>query len=241
MKILIVNADDLGLCEGVNQGILETVKSGTVSVASAFAMPGFDFDPQPFIQLKAPIGIHFSLNFGRPVSPLKKIPSLLEGGSFRTAGHEACAIEEIKFELLAQYTCFVEKTGLTPAHMNFHKHLNEMVSAVQEAALGFAREFSLSMRSKNPRARELIRSRGIKTNDHFLGAVSEEPFWTLERLKCELAELPEGVTELMCHPGRNSGEIEGLRYLAQRDAEADTFTTDEAQRIIAKFHDNRYR
>jgi hypothetical protein len=43
----------------------------------------------------------------------------------------------------------------------------------------------------------------------------------------------------MCHPGGNSGEIEGLWYLAQRDAETDTFTADEAKHIIAKFHENR--
>lgn len=232
--MLLINADDLGLCGGVNDGIIEAARYGTVNSASAFALPGLDFDPAPFAELRIPVGIHFSLNFGHPVSPPEKIPSLIDGSSFRISGHEVSAPSEIRIELLAQYEFFIRRTGLPPSHMNFHKHLNEAVPAIQEAALEIAGKFSIPMRSKSLQARELIRSRGIKTNDYFLGEVSEKPFWTVERLREKLAVLPVGFTELMCHPGRNVGKISGLWYLEQRDVETDTFTSDRAKQIIRK-------
>lgn len=232
MRILLVNADDLGLCRGVNEAILEAVRCGTVNSVSAFALPGFDFDPSSFSKLMTPVGIHFSLNLGSPASSPEMIPSLLDGDSFRTSGHEESKLSEIRKELLAQYEFFIARTGLAPSRINFHKHLNETVPAIQEAALEIAESFSLPMRSKSPDARRLIRSRGIKTNDHFLGDVSETPFWTLEKLGKELASLPEGETELMCHPGRNTGKIPGLWYLEQRDTEADTFASEQAKQII---------
>ena len=232
MKVLVVNADDLGLCQGVNEGILETVRNATVSAVSAFSLPGFDFDPKPFLDMGVKVGIHFSLNFGSPVSPPNKIPSLLEDKVFKTSGTQNQDMHEIRLELLAQYEFFMRKTGIPPSHMNFHKHLNESLPAVHEAALEISERFSLPMRSKSRQSRQEIRSRGIKTNDHFLGDVSKEPYWTMARLEKELSDLPDGVTELMCHPGRNVGKIPGLWYLEQRDTETDTFTSDEAKKLI---------
>ncbi len=234
-SFLIVNADDLGLCEGVNAAVVEAAVNGTVSSASSFALPGFKFDPGPLIDLGVRIGIHFSFNFGTPASPAERLRTLVSGGIFKTDGHENADPDEIRTELLAQYELFCRNCGFPPAHMNFHKHLNEKVPAVQEAAMDLAGKFSLPMRSMGPEARRIIKARGIATNDHFLGDVSNAPYWTVGRLAEELAQLPDGVTELMCHPGRNLGKIKGLWYLEQRDVEADTFASERAREIILRY------
>ncbi len=41
----------------------------------------------------------------------------------------------------------------------------------------------------------------MATSDHFLGDAALRPCWPRERLLAALEALPEGVTELMCHPG----------------------------------------
>ena len=46
-----------------------------------------------------------------------------------------------------------------------------------------------------------LRAEGVLTTDAFLGDAALRPCWTRERLLAALSSLPEGVVELMCHPG----------------------------------------
>lgn len=83
---LIINADGLGFTPGVDQGIWETTRFGLVRSTSA--VPNFDSTENigrfatEFPEVS--IGIHFNLSVGRPVSPVGRIPSLVnpENGEF---------------------------------------------------------------------------------------------------------------------------------------------------------------
>ena len=78
-RYLIINADGYGFTPGVNAGIIETFKSGLVTSTSCtpnFGHLGDTGDTQKrFPQVS--FGIHFNLSVGRPVSPPRKVRSLL--------------------------------------------------------------------------------------------------------------------------------------------------------------------
>ncbi len=229
-RILLVNADDLGLSKEVNDGIFDALSNGIVRHLSAFSMPDFEYDSKLFLRAGARLGIHLSLSFGKSVSSPKRISSLAEAdGSFRTPLPEDIKYEDIVGELCAQIRFFECKNGFLPVHMNFHKHQNESNPLLMSAAISVAKSFSIPMRSASSQARILLQSACVPTNDHFLGGVSEAPFWTEERLADEISNLKDGITELMCHPGRGVKEIPGLWYLQQRNGETDALVSGKVK------------
>ena len=71
MRQLIVNADDFGLTEAVNQGIVHAHNEGIVTSTTLMA-GGSAFDSAVSISRSVPclgIGVHLNLTAGRPVSP----------------------------------------------------------------------------------------------------------------------------------------------------------------------------
>jgi predicted glycoside hydrolase/deacetylase ChbG (UPF0249 family) len=64
------------------------------------------------------------------------------------------------------------------------------------------------MRWRRRAMRRTIAEAGLRTTDAFTGFAWTGTF-TEKDLARLLPALPEGVTELMCHPGRLGGELEG--------------------------------
>jgi predicted glycoside hydrolase/deacetylase ChbG (UPF0249 family) len=81
--------------------------------------------------------------------------------------------------------------------------------------------------------RRALRRDGIATPDNFLGDAAQEPYWTIARLRDAVEELPEGVTELMCHPGYSPSAIPS-GYSAQREVELRTFTHSSAVALLRR-------
>ncbi len=134
VKLLIVNADDFGLSERVNQGIIEAHQQGLVTSTSLMAN-GDAFDQAVALTRTAPtlgVGIHLNLTDGRPLSPAAQIPSLVtkdlmfEAGPIRLvqkllAG--TARLSHIERELRAQ----IERTlaaGIVPTHLDGHQHVH---------------------------------------------------------------------------------------------------------------------
>jgi predicted glycoside hydrolase/deacetylase ChbG (UPF0249 family) len=79
--------------------------------------------------------------------------------------------------------------------------------------------------------RQALRSRGIPTTDHFLGDAGGDAYWTLARWTQALRSIPEGITELMCHPGYTPSHLTS-GYSAQREVELATFVSPEAHAAL---------
>lgn len=144
---LIVNADDLGLSEPVNSGILDAHRTGIVTAASLMANgPAFDHAvalcrAHPGLDL----GIHLSLVGECPVSPPHQVPSLvtrdgrLHDNAFAFTGHYLRGridAGHLARELDAQIQR-VRDTGLRISHLDSHQHLH-MLPAVWEIVAGLA-------------------------------------------------------------------------------------------------------
>src|SRR5215471_15343457 len=81
MKRLIVTADDFGLTEKVNQGIIEAHRDGIVTTTSLMAN-GSAFRDAMARASEAPalsIGAHLNLTEGEPTSAKSEVRSLVNG------------------------------------------------------------------------------------------------------------------------------------------------------------------
>jgi len=131
---IIINADDFGLCEGVNKAVAQAHADGVLTSATVMTnMP----DAEEAVELarKMPnlgIGVHLNLTQGRPVSKDHAVKCLLDAnGRFRHSPLElaifSIVVAEIRnavtTELSAQIQWLIDR-GLTPTHLDSHKHIH---------------------------------------------------------------------------------------------------------------------
>jgi predicted glycoside hydrolase/deacetylase ChbG (UPF0249 family) len=236
---LIVNADDFGLTAGVSRGILRAHREGVVTSTTVLA----NLPPQPELDTAAAalpqlgLGLHFNLTWGRPVSPADTVPSLVDAeGRF---GRDLAALEararpdEVRREGEAQLEAFARRFGRAPTHLDSHHHVHR-VPRVMDAVVDVVLAARLPLRSQDAGFREGLRRRDIATTEHFVGDAQAEPYWTTERLLDQLATLPLGLTELMCHPGVYDEDLAYSRYGRQRAVELQAMCDPEARATIQR-------
>src|SRR5258705_10492061 len=81
MRHLVVNADDLGLTVGVNDGIFDAHDHGILTSASLFASAPATSDAIRRARSRPSlgVGVHLALVDGTPMLPPHRIPTLVEG------------------------------------------------------------------------------------------------------------------------------------------------------------------
>jgi predicted glycoside hydrolase/deacetylase ChbG (UPF0249 family) len=203
VKGLIVNADDLGLAPEVDRGVLRAALAGRVTSATLMVtMPGAEGGAHTARRLAAlgvSVGLHVDLVTGRRVDP-------------RDA-------DAVLAEVRDQAARFETLVGRPPTHLDSHKHTHRDFEPVRVAVAEVAHRLGAPVRAQDAAVRAWLRARGLRTPDGFVGDVSAEPYWTVDRLLAAVGGLDPGTTELMCHPGEPMGPMPGLFYLAQRATE----------------------
>lgn len=214
MKRLIINADDFGFTRDVNAGIVHAHREGVLTSTTLMAT-GDAFDDAVRLAHETPsldIGCHlvliqgYALTTGErfPDTPRDVIQRMLKRGA-RTRVYE---------ELRAQIER-ITAAGIRPTHLDSHKH-SHIIPAIFRIVIRLAHEFQIpyvrlpldrtAPYGKLPCAvldgfyRRMARSRNVRMTDHFLGfrltgSLDEHS------LQTALADLEEGTTEFMCHPG----------------------------------------
>ncbi len=134
MARLVVNADDLGLHESVNDGIIRAHRDGIVTSASLIAC-GRAFEDALLRCRSCPemgLGIHLTLVEERPVTSIEKVPSLVDQDgkmprSYKefTRGWLSGKIRErdVQTELEAQVKQVLEN-GVRPSHLDSHQQVH---------------------------------------------------------------------------------------------------------------------
>ena len=132
--LLIVNADDFGLSEEVNEAIIRAHKEGVLTSASLM-VTGAAFESAVRLARENPalaVGIHLVTVSGRSVLSRREIPSLVdEEGNFSNDPTAAGlkyfflpqARRELRKEVAAQFDKF-HSTGLGLSHIDGHLHLH---------------------------------------------------------------------------------------------------------------------
>lgn len=154
MKRLIVNADDFGLCSGVNRGIIQCHDEGVLTSASLMVnMPGFDEAVElarahPGLDL----GVHITLAAGRPTSPAEAVASLVDDdGAFfprRTLMARLLTRQVRRAHIECEVRAQVERfygTGLTASHINGDQHVH-ILPPIAAVVVHIAKELRIAVR-----------------------------------------------------------------------------------------------
>jgi len=223
VRTLIVNADDFGRTPGINEGVVEAHRNGIVTSTTAMVLYPAAAEAARLARAcpQLGVGLHLQLSGGGPGLPAERIPSLLgPDGRFpaKPEGHRAPRPEEVLAEAREQLARFQQLFGRLPTHFDSHHHSHRL-PAVLDAVVTLALETGRPVRNASAEVASRLRERGIPTTTSF-----DEGFFgetaTVDRLLSIVAALPEGSTELMCHPARVDDELRGSSgYAEPREAE----------------------
>lgn len=212
---LIVNADDFGMTPAVDAGIAAAFEEGIVTSTSmmvrqraapaaaayAAAHPGLA------------VGLHLDLGQWDYV-----------GGEW-TAAYLRCDADDpeaVERECRGQLAAFRELTGADPTHLDSHQHTH-MSEPVAGVAARMAAELGVP-----------LRGRGIAYEGGFYGQSGKgDPYpegISLEALVALLRGLPEGTTEIGCHPGIGLGGESS--YGEERETELRTLCDPRVREAI---------
>ena len=267
MKRLIISADDFGLTKGINEGIIRCAREGIVTSASVMAnMP--DFEQAVGLAGKCPglaIGVHLNLVKGGPLQPAGEVRSLVANrGVFYTLPRFTVRLASGKIELAEaekELRSQIEKAlnaGLKPTHLDSHRHfhvypplLKLVIKLAKEyqidkircpvglsALPGSLKEFILSSLSRI--ARFNLDAADIGHNDKFFELVKVESKSDYLRAMAGFCEnLQDGVTELDCHPGVVTADLDGIEATIHNRERQGKILTDPALPGVLQKHEIR--
>lgn len=232
MRRLIVSGDDLGLHPGINAGVVRCHLEGIVTSAS-LCPNGAAFEGAVAALRGAPeldVGVHLTLVGEAPLLPADRLPTLAPEG--RLPAHfkalflrlmlRRVRAREIEDEMAAQVARALD-AGLRVSHLDSHQHVH-LHPALLPVVVRIARRFGIgavrasrrvaSWRSVRPAliglasrlAARRLRAAGLRTPDALVG-IAETGRLDEARLRAVVASLPEGTSELVCHPGAGDGAI----------------------------------
>lgn len=252
-RLLIVNADDLGMCHAVNQAIFEALQGGIVRSSSLMVPCPWALQAMHFLadHPQIPVGVHLtvisewaSYRWG-PVTAREKVPSLLDKGLAGQARYfynfeqmpeflAQVKLDELEMEFRAQIE-IVLAAGLRPTHLDWHCLRIGHSPHIFELMLGLAREYGLALRVTGRTWIEKLQSQGLPTNDYdFLDSYSLDPAGKAAHYAELLRELPAGLSEWAVHPGLDSSELlaiePGGNHIRQTDF--DFLTSRPAKDVI---------
>jgi len=200
---LVVNADDFGLSDGVNAGILHAHGEGIVTSASlmvrgeAAAAAAVAAADHPRLGL----GLHLDL-----------AEWVCEDGEWRCVYQvvDCSDAAAVAAELERQLDAFRALCGREPTHLDSHQHVHRE-EPVRSIVGVRARELRLPLRHHGR-----VRYCGAFHGQGRAGTPQPEAI-TAVALRRLIAGLPEGATELCCHP---AAAVDGdFAYTIERLAE----------------------
>ena len=207
MRELIVNADDLGLSEGVDRGIAEAHERGIVTSASMMVRgahaPAAAAYARAHPQLS--VGLHVDLGEWR-----------YAGGTW-AAAYEVVASDDplaVDAEVVRQLERFEQLIGGRPTHIDGHQHV-QRDEPVRSSVLRLADRLGVVVRDCTS---------AVRYEGGFYGQSGRGEPWpegiSVASLCALVRALPPGVTELGCHPALD--DRSGSSYSAERTVETAT-------------------
>ena len=216
-RALIVNADDFGQSDGINRGIVEAHERGIVTSASLMVRWPAASAAAAYAcaQPRLSVGLHVDL--GESIYRAGEWIALYE----RVDRQDPRAVEA---EIRAQLALCRELLRRDPTHLDSHQHVHTEEPA-RSILDGIARELGVPLRHRSARLRHDGRFYGqTRTGDPLTAGIT--PAHLVEML----GSLPDGVTEVACHPGFADDLV--TMYHAEREVELETLCDPAVRRAI---------
>ncbi|REJ32241.1 MAG: hypothetical protein DIU82_12555 [Bacillota bacterium] len=287
-RVLIVNADDLGLTDGVTEGIVQAWREGVVTSTSAMINMEGAAERVAAVHRahpELPIGLHVNITAGRPVLPPERVPTLVDReGRFHSIDTIPLhllriSLDELRAELRAQAERLLE-TGVRFTHIDYHHHIVVLYTPFYRIVRELAKEFGVPVRQPVPasvsgvirfpsamrssavsqmmgfalrhpilaarmvrhmtpaavrRQAELLKRDGVRAPDWFIDGFYGNA--TVENFVFMLERLPEGISEVVVHPGKADEALRrmGAGYIEEREAELKVLTDPRVREACAAF------
>lgn len=267
MKNLIITADDFGISKEVNDAVEDGHKNGVLTAASLMVAEPFAADAVERTKNmpRLGVGLHVALSRARPASNPNDIPALVDAKGWLRADLVGAGVRffflpevrrQLAIEINAQFDAFA-RTGLTLDHVNAHNHLHlhpTVLSIILETGKEYGMRAIRLPKDRNAKGlgaafltpwlalmQARIAKNGVRHNDTLLG-LDETGFLNSEAMTKLIDNLPDGTTELMCHPA--TGPWEGMdpmacgfhhdqEYAALIDASMRNAVTNSGANLIA--------
>ncbi|MFA1574661.1 MULTISPECIES: carbohydrate deacetylase [Vibrio] len=239
---LILNADDFGLTETVNHGIVECFKAGVVkSTTIMMNQPGTQHAIELYHQGLVPeVGLHFTVTAGKPLSAPELVPSLVDDqGNFLDKAalfNKVDVVEgEVVLELNAQYQAAIN-ADLKINHIDSH-HFGGVFKPLKAAFTRSANTIGLPVRRidniVNGQDSLLVPTPNAFDMRFFDDGVSLSNLQDI--LLSYQTAMPNGTVELMCHPSLSvDEELKSLSgYSDKRVEEHQLLTSPELKQWLA--------
>lgn len=201
-KFLVINADDFGYTQGVNRGIIDAHSHGVVTSTSLMVTSRSSLEAAKLARKcsRLSVGLHF-------------VATNEEGALF-----DLNDVVMAREELDRQYQSFCDLMGQCPTHLDSHQHVHLKVDTLKSLVSMWAQEHALPLRSTGR----------VHFNGAFYGHSFDEQWQphsapeliSVNNLKRILRELPDGITELACHPGYFLSDLDS--YGSEREIELST-------------------
>jgi predicted glycoside hydrolase/deacetylase ChbG (UPF0249 family) len=174
---------------------------------------------------------------------------------------EVISTRQLRAEFTAQVELFAEWAGSLPDHLDCHQFAH-LYPPFFQAYADMAEKYRLPLRVPFPPETDfqravstlpyleefpadhvrgmiatnsaLLATRNLRYPDHFIGTFFGMEALTLENLTHLLQNLPEGVSELMCHPGYDGPGLAQSTYRRERPVELELLTHPAVLECVAQ-------
>jgi predicted glycoside hydrolase/deacetylase ChbG (UPF0249 family) len=203
-RCLIVNADDFGQSRGVNGGVMKAHEHGIVTSASLMTRWPATAEAARYAveHPKLSVGLHIDLGeWVHRAGGWEPIYNVVPRDD----------VEAVSAEVADQLGTFRQLVDKEPTHLDSHQnvHLRE---SVRSALTGIARGLGIPLRHCTSPARHCGMFYGqTGEGDPLLDSISVEALLKI------LEALPEGVTEIGCHPA-DASDLDTM-YRSERKQE----------------------
>jgi predicted glycoside hydrolase/deacetylase ChbG (UPF0249 family) len=253
-RVLIINADDFGMCHDQNEATIEGLTSGLFTSSTILVTCPWFEEAAEFGRSNpgADLGVHLTLTsewerykWG-PVLGRTAVPSLVDARGYLWRDvpevYASDRLDEVEAELRAQIDKAIH-AGIAPTHLDSHMGPLHLRADYHEIYVRLARDYRLPIRRASRRVMhqlamnsivEEMERDGILCPDNFVfegppSPADTEAYWTNL-----IRSLKTGITEVLCHPALARTELRGCaRDAQQREADFRYFTSDKTRRLLA--------
>lgn len=247
-RLLIINADDFGMCHSINVAILQALQEGVV--ASTSLMVPCPWAPEAMRMLRdhpeIPFGVHLTIvddftpyRWG-PVSSKGEVPSLIDEAGYvyhnsrRDVVLAQAKLDEVEREFRAQIGV-VLGAGLKPTHLDWHCLADGGREDIFDLTLALAQEYGLALRVHDRTHAERCQAMRRPVNDHeVMDSYAYDPATKAETFARMLRALPVGLNEWAVHPSLGNEEHRAMEPETWqiRRADYDFVMSSEARELI---------